>query len=373
VEIRPTANARYRVRFAVQDSGIGIPKVDQARLFREFVQVDASATRRFGGTGLGLAISKKLVALMGGTIGVESEPGQGSTFWFEVDLAEAAGQAGSARPPHSSHPPRAVRPVHGRGSGRPRSANAASVSVLVAEDNAVNQMVAQGYLEDAGHRVTLAGNGRDALNLARQGNFDIVLMDMQMPVMDGLDATRAIRALGGQVAKIPIVMLTANAMEADRRRGLAAGADDYLAKPVDRRALLDAVERLTALGTTEVSPPVDASKREPPEVDARQFDELLSALGPASLRALIGRARTAFDGQLRDVEDASSRGDRGEIVKVAHAVRGAAGSIGLIAASRVAGALEAGEANTTELAKRLRREVQEGLELLEARVASGDK
>ncbi len=382
VELRQQQGDRCRLRFAVSDSGIGIPEVEQAKLFREFVQVDGSATRRFGGTGLGLAISKKLVELMGGSIGVESEAGSGSTFWFEVELTAVAARHASTRPTRSSHPSRPLRspprPHAARSSVRPSSVHGPA-NVLVAEDNAVNQMVVQGYLEDAGHRVTLAGNGREALEMARRGSFDLVFMDMQMPEMDGLEATRAIRTGGGAVARTPIVMLTANAMECDRQRGLDAGADEYLAKPIDRRALLDAVERLV-FGTEPVSagspraPAVPVVDTVPPrEVNQGQVTDLLTALGPETLRALIGRARSTLDGQLRQVDAASSRGDRNELVKVAHALRGAVGSIGLVTASKLAGALEAGAADTPHIAKRLREEVRDGLEMLEERVAAAGR
>ncbi|NOU29292.1 MAG: response regulator [Polyangiaceae bacterium] len=338
---------RRRLRFAVKDTGIGIPPAAQARLFQEFMQVDDSATRRFGGTGLGLAISKKLVELMGGEIGVESAAGEGSTFWFTLNLAALTARPQTARA--------------GRSSGATRPPVSAGAHVLVAEDNAVNQMVVEGYLMEAGHRVTLVSNGREALERVQAETFDLLVIDMQMPEMDGLEATRAIRALGGPCADLPIVMLTANSMESDRRRGMEAGADDYLAKPIDRQALIETVQRLALTDLPSLL-------AQAPEINDGQFAQLMKALGPARLRVLLEKAKTSLDVQLVEVEHGTSAGDHDRIAKAAHALRGAAGSIGLSAASRLAQALEDGLENAPDLAKRLRAEVQAGLSVLEHRV-----
>jgi CheY-like chemotaxis protein/HPt (histidine-containing phosphotransfer) domain-containing protein len=283
---------------------------------------------------------------MGGTIGLVSAPGQGSTFWFELSFVASPEEPVTSR-------------VHRCGtSARPPSGVYANV--LVAEDNAVNQLVVEGYLLEAGHRVTLVSNGREALEQVRARPFDLLVIDMQMPEMDGLVATREIRALGGPYADLPIVMLTASAMDADRERGLDAGADDYLAKPVDREALLDVVQRLASEGR---SAPVA-------EIDDGQVADLLSALGPERLRALLGRARTSLAQQLEEVDDGSSRGDLAQIARAAHALRGATGSIGLVAASRLAQVLEDGASDAPTLARRLRALVREGLRALEDRVAA---
>jgi GAF domain-containing protein/ActR/RegA family two-component response regulator len=221
------------VRFAVVDTGIGITTQARAQLFEPFSQADSSTTRRYGGTGLGLAICKRLVEAMGGTIGVDSEPGRGSTFWFTLSLREAA----SAAPPA----------VAARAAPEP-SAAPSPLHVLVAEDNRVNQIVIVRMLEKAGHRVHVVGNGREALAALGQADYDLVLMDCQMPEMDGFEATRAIRALergtGGHVA---IVALTANVMEGDRERCRAVGMDDYLAKPITQAALAAALVRRSAM------------------------------------------------------------------------------------------------------------------------------
>ncbi|HVI51651.1 MAG TPA: ATP-binding protein [Candidatus Sulfotelmatobacter sp.] len=201
------------VRFTVSDSGIGIDEVSQGRLFTEFVQADGSLSRRYGGTGLGLAICKRLVTRMGGEIGVDSQPGRGSRFWFTLPLAPAPAVALAVE----NQPVPKLSPLR----------------ILVVEDNPVNQKVARAMLAQGGHKVTVAANGEAALAAAGAGEpFDLILMDLQMPVMDGLAATRAIRALPAPWRHVPIVAMTANAFREDEILCLAAGMDDYLAKPV---------------------------------------------------------------------------------------------------------------------------------------------
>ncbi len=341
---------RRHLRFAVKDTGIGIAPGAQERLFQEFMQVDDSATRRFGGTGLGLAISKKLVELMGGEIGVESEPEKGSTFWFTLNLAVLTAR------------PQTLRASRHGCTVAPASQARLGARILVAEDNAVNQLVVEGYLTEAGHQVTLVADGYEALERVRQGAFDLLVIDMQMPVMDGLEATRAIRALGGVAANLPIVMLTANAMDSDRRRGMEAGVDDYLAKPIDRQALIEAVQRLT------LHTDLPSLLTRPPEINDGQFGDLLHTLGPARLGVLLGKAKLSLDAQLLEVESGASCGDQARVARAAHTLRGAAGSIGLAAASRLAHALEDGAENARDLVERLRAEVHAGLAVLEQRV-----
>jgi signal transduction histidine kinase/ActR/RegA family two-component response regulator len=221
----PVEDGHSTITFAVHDTGIGIPADAIADIFSPFAQADSSTTRRYGGTGLGLAIADRLVQLMGSRFEVKSTPGQGSTFRFSARFAIAA-------------PPAAVVDLEGpRGTG--------GLSILLVEDTPVNQVLGKAVLVKAGHKVALAEDGLEALQALQEEAFDLILMDMQMPRMDGLEATRRIRAL--ELAhgrpRTPIVALTANVMEKDRERCLAAGMDDFLAKPFRVGEVLQVLSR----------------------------------------------------------------------------------------------------------------------------------
>jgi two-component system, sensor histidine kinase and response regulator len=230
VVVRAGERAQQNVvlRFEVRDSGIGLTAQQISRLFQSFTQADASTTRKFGGTGLGLAISRKLAELMGGEVGVDSEPGRGSTFWFSARLGIAAGrpceQAAPAQEP-------ALDPCFAQVRG---------ARVLLVEDNDINQMVARELLEHIGLAVDIAGDGQVALEMVRKQAYELVLMDMQMPVMDGVSATREIRKMPG-MAHLPIIAMTANAMPQDRRKCIEAGMNDVVVKPVEPQDLHAAV------------------------------------------------------------------------------------------------------------------------------------
>jgi two-component system CheB/CheR fusion protein len=218
-----------RLDFQIKDTGEGIAKEDLEQIFREFVQVRPASRRTLGGTGLGLAISRELAHLMGGDIRVESRLGQGSVFFFEAlfGLAEDVVKHGKLEANTLSHPERPLR-------------------VLVAEDTPVNQQVILKMLEALGHEATLANDGREALDLLGQSEFDMVIMDIRMPNMNGEETTQAIRAgtVPGVRRDIPIVALTAYAMKGDRERLLAMGIDDYLSKPLELEQLLQALKQI---------------------------------------------------------------------------------------------------------------------------------
>lgn len=248
VELLSEAPGGIQVRFTVRDTGIGIPPDQLNRLFQTFTQVDGSSTRKYGGTGLGLAISKQLVELMGGEVGVSSEPGRGSRFWFTACFAKLApAEAVEFRETAA----RARNSAAGGGPGdHAAGAEALAVAnlstaleeksetaeeqfrVLVAEDNEINQKITVRLLQKLGLAVDAVVNGRQAVEALTAEKYDLVLMDCQMPEMDGFEATAGIRSLEGTSHRTPICALTANAMEGDRERCLAAGMDDYLSKPV---------------------------------------------------------------------------------------------------------------------------------------------
>jgi signal transduction histidine kinase/ActR/RegA family two-component response regulator len=228
--------ALRQIRFAVSDTGLGVPEAQRELIFQPFRQADGSVTRRFGGTGLGLAISRNLVAMMGGTMWLESTGARGSTFCFVASLppgnAPAVGDAPSVSP---------------TGQSPAAKASCRSLSILVAEDNMVNQRLMRALLEKRGHRVTVAANGAVALAAWLKDPFDCILMDIQMPEMDGYEATRRIRAREPEDGPhIPIIALTAHAMKGDREECLRAGLDAYISKPIETTALDAALANLPA-------------------------------------------------------------------------------------------------------------------------------
>jgi len=221
------------LRYEVIDTGPGMDEATTARLFQPFTQADVSTTRKYGGSGLGLSISRRLAELMGGRLSVSSEPGKGSTFWFEV--------------PFERLPPGSM-PVHQDGgfvaaSSTPAPAGRWRGRVLLAEDNAVNQLVASEILKRLGYRVDIVGNGKEAVDAVKRLPYDIVFLDCHMPEMDGFEACRTIRSREQNSRHVPIIAMTASALKGDREKCLDAGMDDYLPKPVRMNDLRTAIER----------------------------------------------------------------------------------------------------------------------------------
>jgi len=316
------------LRFTVRDTGIGIPADKLGTLFEKFTQVDASSTRQFSGTGLGLAISRQFAELMGGSIGVTSEEGNGSEFWFTVRLEKQP--EGACRDEVHRHAAATAPRVERRG-----------VRVLLAEDNAVNRKVALGMLKKLGFTADSVADGEQVLSALSERTYDLVLMDCQMPVMDGYEAARRIRALekpGGK--RIPVVAMTAYAMSGDRERCIEAGMDDYLAKPISIEALSAALAswlpHREGPGGTDGSP----RRSEPPtprketETCAKSAvwrkDELLNRLlGDEEMtREILEAFLEDIPREIDSLAAAVAVGNTPTVELLAHTIKGAAGNVG---------------------------------------------
>ena len=317
------------VRFEVRDTGIGIAPDARARLFQPFVQADESTTRRFGGTGLGLAITRRIVELMGGAVGVESEVGKGSRFWFTARLPRGSAAVIPAEQPTLVA---AMRP-HG-----------VRLRVLLAEDNVLNQTVAARMLEKLGYVVDVVGNGEEAVAAIKQRSYAVVLMDGQMPVMDGYEATRAVRAMESGARHTPIVALTASAMREDRERCLQAGMDDFIAKPVTPEHLEVVLDRwVRAASPTPAPPPEPARAPAAPAVgpiDWAVLQDVLEATQPEFVGELVDTFLRDARDVLRDLQGAREQAELASWRRIAHKFRGSCATVGARGMMGITSAME---------------------------------
>jgi PAS domain S-box-containing protein len=312
--------------FSVSDTGIGIPPGKLDSIFEAFTQADSSTTRKYGGTGLGLTIGVRLVSLMGGRIWVESTVGQGSTFHFLVCFGRAETSSAPAQAPIEPSPPTTdiVLPP---------------LRILLVEDNRINQRTVRRLLEKRGHAVKVADNGEVALRDLDQQPFDLVLMDVHMPVLDGYAATSAIRGREHDTGKhIPIVAMTANAMKGDEDRCLAAGMDGYVSKPIQVRELLTVISQIT----TKARPAISKTRR---EYTARLVFDIQEALAQvegdeAELRLLVGMFLEEEPQALAAIREALVREDRATLMLTLHNLKGMISSLGGYLAAEAADQLE---------------------------------
>jgi light-regulated signal transduction histidine kinase (bacteriophytochrome)/CheY-like chemotaxis protein/HPt (histidine-containing phosphotransfer) domain-containing protein len=330
-------DGKTKIRFSVADTGIGLRPDQISGLFSPFVQADSSTTRNYGGTGLGLSICKQIAELMGGTIGVHSREGQGSTFWFTAVFGEGlSGQQDSAR----------ERAVNGKLAGK--SPARTGVRILVAEDNATNREVALAQLRTLGYKATAVTNGGEAIEALQQGRYDLVLMDCEMPVMDGFAATRAIRATMTQPG-IPIIALTADCMQTDRDRCLSAGMNDYLSKPTDLGQLAEMVARWLPEFVPETNqtlgPPGEGNGAVIPDLQTavtfNTEDFLQRLMGD---RQLVGVVLQIFlkdaPSQLRNLRKHLEDGNADGLRSQAHNLKGASATIAAERLHAIAEAME---------------------------------
>ena len=309
-----SADGSRRLRFSVRDTGIGISPEQQKLLFRKFSQIDASNVRKYGGTGLGLAISQRLVGLMGGAIEVSSSLGSGSEFSFEISLPE-----------HADAPPQAetVRP----------DTDACTCRILVVEDVEANRELVVSVLSAAGHETEAVADGVEAVEKAERGGFDLILMDIQMPRMDGIAAARAIRQLPGAMAEVPIVAMTANVLPSQVAAIREAGMNDHVGKPFEIQALERTVARW-ACGRPQPAPA--AAPAAPPWEHETAYRTLVASIGPENSR----RVFEGFEQELRRRFQDVGRTDLAGLARDAHAIRGEAGQLGFPALAQACRELE---------------------------------
>ncbi len=327
IAVRLTGDAAPLIRFEVTDTGAGIAPEVLPWLFDDFVQADSTSSRRYGGAGLGLAICRRLVTLMGGRIGAESGLGQGSRFWFTVPL-------------HPGDAAQAVATTSLRPAGDRASRAGLRLRILLAEDNPINQEVAVGLLEQEGHDVDVVPDGADAVEAAAGADYDLVLMDMRMPGMDGLEATRQIRALKGPRGQVPIIAMTANALTADIERCLAAGMDDHVAKPVTPEALFTAIARRAAPAAVPVMPLSALPPSLPPVIESDRLEEYRRVIGPDRLGRLIDLFADQAPGLIESVTRAAEGRLIERLLGAAHDLKSAAGNLGLARLSERARVIE---------------------------------
>jgi CheY-like chemotaxis protein/HPt (histidine-containing phosphotransfer) domain-containing protein/anti-sigma regulatory factor (Ser/Thr protein kinase) len=361
VEPGPERDGLVELRFAVRDTGIGIPADRLERLFQPFSQADSSMSRLYGGTGLGLVISQRLTQLLGGRMWVESEPGRGSSFLFTL----------RGRPVLSL--PSRLTP-EAADLADPHLADRFPLRILLAEDNSINQRVGLLLLERMGYVADVAGNGMEVLEALRRQPYDLILMDLQMPGMDGLEATRRIRAEFPAERQPRVVALTANVLREQREACLAAGMNDFVQKPIVFMDLLAALYRSGGLepaaAEPEAAPPPDTGLSPLDPARLTSLRRLGESTGKPLLQNLIETYLIETPHRLARMREAVARADAADLVFVAHSLKGISAQIGVVrVAERSAEIERRGRDNELDsaagLLAELEREIGRALPLLE--------
>lgn len=322
VEVERLQTPADTVEFRVTDTGIGIAEDDLDRIFEDFVTLDSSYGRSAGGTGLGLGIARRLARAMGGDIGVESLMGEGSLFWLRLPLPKAAPAPFEAQASGEGSDAAA------RDDATIAALSAAPLDVLLVEDNAINRFLIRRFLESAGHRVTEAHDGMQAIDRAAQTAFDIILMDISMPRLDGVSAARAIRLGPGPSSKARILALTAHALPQEQAQFRAVGMETTLSKPVTRQDLLEALlPPSTGKGKDAPSQSVEMGT-DHPLLDSEAIDQMLRHLGPVTAQGLIRRLIEDGDRILAELAMLSPKTERDEIAALCHRLSGSSGTFG---------------------------------------------
>jgi CheY-like chemotaxis protein/HPt (histidine-containing phosphotransfer) domain-containing protein len=325
-----------RLRFTVSDTGVGMAPEQQGKIFEEFWTRAESSEHLTEGTGLGLSISRRLVYILGGEIDFESHPGEGSRFWFDIPLAAVSPNMALLEEASFDND----RNKAGWGLGIHLKGR-----VLIAEDNSANQMIAQSLLQRLGLNVDVVANGLEAVDAVRSRPYDLVLMDIGMPELDGVGATRAIRALEGPAASIPIVAVTAHVMRGERETLLTQGLNDYLPKPLDRTELLNCLtrwftrkpERLTVSDRIET---LTQPRGPDVSIDRRILDQLLEDVGPENAEVVVDAFVQELERQTIALEEAADKLDLEAMAQAAHRLKSSAASYGATRLSEVVASIE---------------------------------
>ncbi len=319
LNLRPAG--KDRLYFSVEDTGIGINDEDTQKLFKDFSQVDSSISRKYGGTGLGLSICKKIIEIMQGEIGVKSTLGHGSEFWFEINAIATTQPAAEITDPKDNFTGKLPR-----------------LSILLAEDNKVNQKVIIGMLTKSRHDISVANNGFEAIHACDEHMYDVVLMDIQMPDMNGIQATRQIRELSSSNSQVPIIAITANIMDEDRERCLTAGMNGFIKKPVDPMLLNAEIAKV--LNISSQNNPTHKAPLSYHYLNSERITTLEQAVSRRDLIALFKEFFTNISLELNTIQEALSSYDLETLTQTAHKIKGASANLGLPVIAREAELLE---------------------------------